>query len=68
MPREKLVEPLGRVVEDPKTLATAIRIGNPASWQGAIAARDESGGTIDAIDDDGNEGSDDDDDGSGDDA
>ena len=44
---------LGRVVEDPKTLATAIRIGNPASWQGAVAARDESGGAIDAIDDDG---------------
>src|SRR4029079_7778892 len=44
---------LGRVVENPKTLATAIRIGNPASWQGAIAARDESGGAIDAIDDDG---------------
>ena len=44
---------LGRVVEHPKTLATAIRIGNPASWQGAIAARDQSGGAIDAIDDDG---------------
>jgi threonine synthase len=44
---------LGRVVDDPKTIATAIRIGNPASWHGAIAARDESGGAIDAIDDDG---------------
>jgi threonine synthase len=44
---------LGRVVENPKTLATAIRIGNPASWHGAVAARDESGGSIDAIDDDG---------------
>jgi threonine synthase len=44
---------LGRIVEDPKTLATAIRIGNPASWEGAIAARDQSGGAIAAIDDDG---------------
>jgi threonine synthase len=42
----------GRVVEKPQTIATAIRIGNPASWDGAIAARDESGGTIDAISDD----------------
>ena len=43
---------LGRVVEEPRTIATAIRIGNPASWTGAIAARDESGGLIDAISDD----------------
>jgi threonine synthase len=42
----------GRVVENPRTIATAIRIGNPASWHGAIRARDESGGAIDAIDDD----------------
>jgi threonine synthase len=42
----------GRVIEKPQTIATAIRIGNPASWDGAIAARDESGGTIDAITDD----------------
>jgi threonine synthase len=41
----------GRVVEEPRTVATAIRIGNPASWQGAVAARDESGGTIEAISD-----------------
>jgi threonine synthase len=43
----------GAPVDDPKTVATAIRIGNPASWRGAIAARDESGGVIEAIDDDG---------------
>jgi threonine synthase len=41
-----------RVVEEPRTVATAIRIGNPASWKGAEEARDESGGTIEAIDDD----------------
>ena len=41
----------GRVIEEPRTVATAIRIGNPASWQGAVAARDESGGAIEAIDD-----------------
>jgi threonine synthase len=42
----------GAVVEKPETIATAIRIGNPASWRGAIAARDESGGRIDAVSDD----------------
>jgi threonine synthase len=42
----------GRVVKRPKTLATAIRIGNPASWQGAVAARDQSGGVIDCVSDD----------------
>ena len=36
---------------DPETVATAIRIGNPASWTKAIAARDESGGTIEAVSD-----------------
>jgi threonine synthase len=41
----------GRPVKDPDTIATAIRIGNPASWTGAIAARDESDGLIDAITD-----------------
>lgn len=41
----------GAPVEKPETLATAIRIGNPASWQGAIAARDESGGLIDKVTD-----------------
>ena len=43
---------LGRPVEDPETVATAIRIGNPASWQKAERARDESGGRIDAVTDD----------------
>jgi threonine synthase len=36
----------GRPVARPQTVASAIRIGNPASWSTAIAARDESGGTI----------------------
>jgi threonine synthase len=43
---------LGRPVERPETVATAIRIGNPASWQGALAARDESGGAIISVTDD----------------
>jgi len=43
---------LGKVIERPKTIATAIRIGNPASWQKAAAARAESGGTIDSVTDD----------------
>jgi threonine synthase len=42
----------GQPVNRPKTIATAIRIGNPASWQKAVAARDESGGTIDSVTDD----------------
>ena len=42
---------LGHVVEKPETLATAIRIGNPASWQFAEAARDESNGVIDMVTD-----------------
>ncbi|MEM7264109.1 MAG: pyridoxal-phosphate dependent enzyme, partial [Planctomycetota bacterium] len=42
----------GAPVTNPETLATAIRIGNPASWDGAIAARDESGGHIDKVTDD----------------
>lgn len=42
----------GEVVENPETIATAIRIGNPASWKGALAARDESEGTIDCVGDD----------------
>ena len=42
----------GTPVEHPETLATAIRIGNPASWQGAVRARDESGGAIDLVTDD----------------
>ncbi len=43
---------LGHPVEEPETFATAIRIGNPASWDKAIAARDESGGVIEAVTDD----------------
>jgi threonine synthase len=43
---------LNRIVERPRTVATAIRIGNPASWHKATAARDESGGTIDRVTDD----------------
>lgn len=42
----------GHPIENPKTLATAIRIGNPASWKSAIASRDESGGLIDMVSDD----------------
>lgn len=42
----------GKPIKDPKTLATAIKIGNPASWKRAEAARDESGGVIDSITDD----------------
>jgi len=42
----------GCVIKDPKTLATAIKIGNPASWKTAEAARDESGGLIDKVTDD----------------
>jgi len=41
----------GHVVEEPRTIATAIRIGNPASWQRAESARDESGGVIDMVSD-----------------
>ena len=40
---------LGHPVANPETLATAIRIGNPASWDQAIAARDNSGGLIDSV-------------------
>jgi threonine synthase len=41
----------GKVVENPSTIATAIRIGNPASWTRALDARDESGGAIEAVTD-----------------
>jgi threonine synthase len=41
----------GEVVAKPETIATAIRIGNPASWNLAVAARDESGGLIDCVSD-----------------
>ncbi|MHB1004639.1 MAG: threonine synthase [Chloroflexota bacterium] len=40
------------VVPKPQTVATAIKIGNPASWKSAVAARDESGGLIDLVSDD----------------
>ena len=43
---------LGHPVPDPDTVATAIRIGNPASAALALAARDESGGLIEAVTDD----------------
>ena len=43
---------LGHPIENPETLATAIRIGNPASWKQAEAARDNSGGLIDMVKDD----------------
>jgi threonine synthase len=42
---------LGHRVEEPETIATAIRIGDPASWAKAVAARDESGGAIEAVTD-----------------
>lgn len=42
----------GAPVENPETIATAIRIGKPASWQQAVDARDASGGRIDAVTDD----------------
>lgn len=42
----------GEIVTRPQTIASAIRIGNPATWQGAIDARDGSGGVIDAVSDD----------------
>ncbi len=42
---------IGHPVEKPETVATAIRIGNPASWKGAENARDESGGRIEAVTD-----------------
>jgi threonine synthase len=42
----------GIPVEHPQTIATAIKIGKPASWNGAIRARDESHGLIEAVSDD----------------
>ena len=41
----------GAPVDKPETIATAIRIGNPATWKGAVAARDESRGSIDSVTD-----------------
>jgi threonine synthase len=42
----------GHAIDKPETVASAIRIGNPASWQKAVKARDESGGVIDMVSDD----------------
>lgn len=42
---------IGEPVARPETVATAIRIGNPASWLGAVTARNESGGLIDSVSD-----------------
>ena len=42
---------LGHPIDDPHTVATAIKIGNPASWKGAERARDDSGGVIDMVTD-----------------
>ena len=42
----------GALVENPETIASAIRIGNPASWSQALTAQDASGGLIDAVSDD----------------
>jgi threonine synthase len=41
----------GRVVENPETIASAIRIGNPANWKAAVSAAEESGGRIDMVSD-----------------
>ena len=41
----------GKIVKNPETIATAIRIGNPASWAQAVDARDASGGVIDSVSD-----------------
>jgi threonine synthase len=41
----------GEPVENPQTVASAIRIGNPASWRGAVSAAEESGGEIMAVSD-----------------
>ena len=41
----------GKIITNPETIATAIRIGNPASWSQAVDARDSSGGVIDSVTD-----------------
>ena len=43
---------LGHSISEPETIATAIRIGNPASWTAAVDARDQSGGKIESVTDD----------------
>ena len=42
---------IGQPVKNPETIATAIRIGNPASWENAKKARDESNGIIGMVED-----------------
>lgn len=42
---------VGHAIDEPETIATAIRIGHPASWHGAVHAADESGGGIHAVTD-----------------
>jgi threonine synthase len=42
---------LGRPIENPETVATAIRVGNPASWKGAVEAAESSGGAIRVVSD-----------------
>lgn len=42
---------LGHPIDDPHTIATAIKIGNPASWASALKAKEESGGVIDMVSD-----------------
>jgi len=42
----------GKPVANPQTIASAIRIGNPANWERAVDARDASGGVIDMVSDD----------------
>lgn len=42
---------LGHAVENPKTVATAMCIGNPVNWQRALAVKDKSGGLIEAVSD-----------------
>lgn len=41
----------GHPIKNPETVASAIRIGNPSSWDNAVKARDESGGAIDMVSD-----------------
>lgn len=43
---------IGHPIKNPETVASAIRIGNPSSWQNAVKARDESNGVIDMVTDD----------------
>jgi len=43
---------VGEPIDNPDTVASAIRIGNPASWRSALVARDQSGGVIDSVTDD----------------